>query len=59
MKKAKSKAFVNLLIFLLLLAGGIYMVVAGVGNTKSGKITNIPLGLDLQGGLSVTYEIQN
>lgn len=59
MKKAKSKALLNLLIFLLLLAGGIYMVVAGVGNTKSGKITNIPLGLDLQGGLSVTYEIQN
>lgn len=59
MKKAKSKALLNLLIFLLLLAGGIYMVVAGVGNTESGKITNIPLGLDLQGGLSVTYEIQN
>ncbi len=59
MKKAKSKALLNLLIFLLLLAGGIYMVVAGVSNTKSGKITNIPLGLDLQGGLSVTYEIQN
>lgn len=59
MKKAKTKALLNLLIFLLLLAGGIYMVVAGVGETESGRINNIPLGLDLQGGLSVTYEIQN
>lgn len=59
MKKAKRKAVVYLLIFFLLLAGGIYMAIAGVGKPESGKITNIPLGLDLQGGLSVTYEIQD
>ena len=59
MKKAKTKSIMYLLIFFLLLAGGIYMAVAGVGESESGKMTNIPLGLDLQGGLSVTYEIQN
>ncbi|MGN0367749.1 MAG: protein translocase subunit SecD [Wujia sp.] len=59
MKKAKTKSVFKLLVFLLLLAGGIYMAAAGVGKGQSGKMSNIPLGLDLQGGLSVTYEIQN
>ena len=34
------------------------MLVAGVGKEKTGKVTDIPLGLDLNGGLSVTYEIK-
>ena len=59
MKKTKRKAVVNLIIFFLLLAGGIYMAIAGVGKNESGKTANVPLGLDLQGGLSVTYEIQD
>lgn len=59
MKKTKRKAVINLIIFFLLLAGGIYMAIAGVGKKESGKTANVPLGLDLQGGLSVTYEIQD
>ena len=59
MKKTKRKAVINLIIFFLLLAGGIYMAIAGVGQKESGKTANVPLGLDLQGGLSVTYEIQD
>lgn len=59
MKKTKRKAVINLVIFFLLLAGGIYMAIAGVGQNESGKTANVPLGLDLQGGLSVTYEIQD
>ncbi len=59
MKKTKRKAVINLIIFFLLLAGGIYMAIAGVGKNESGKTANVPLGLDLQGGLSVTYEIQD
>ena len=55
MKKTKRKAVINLIIFFLLLAGGIYMAIAGVGQNESGKTANVPLGLDLQGGLSVTY----
>ncbi len=59
MKKTKRKPVINLIIFFLLLAGGIYMAIAGVGQNESGKTANVPLGLDLQGGLSVTYEIQD
>ena len=59
MKKTKRNAVINLIIFFLLLAGGIYMAIAGVGQNESGKTANVPLGLDLQGGLSVTYEIQD
>lgn len=57
MKKAKRKAIRNILIFLLLCAGGVYMAMEGVGKNASGRAKDIPLGLDLQGGLSVTYEI--
>ena len=57
MKKAKKDAVIKLLVFLLLLAGAIYMAIAGVGKEETGKAKDIPLGLDLQGGLSVTYEI--
>lgn len=57
MKKAKRNAVIAILVFLLLLAGGIYMAVMGVGSNKTGKMKSIPLGLDLQGGLSVTYQI--
>ena len=57
--ETKRKAVINLIIFFLLLAGGIYMAIAGVGKNESGKTANVPLGLDLQGGLSVTYEIQD
>lgn len=57
MKKAKRNAIIALLVFVLLMAGGIYMAMMGVGSEKVGKMEDIPLGLDLQGGLSVTYEI--
>lgn len=57
MKKAKRNALLSILIFLLCMAGGIYMAYAGVGADKTGRASDIPLGLDLQGGLSVTYEI--
>ncbi|MDE6026099.1 MAG: protein translocase subunit SecD [Lachnospiraceae bacterium] len=57
MKKARRKAILFILVFLALLAGGIYMAAYGVGEKKAGKAENIPLGLDLQGGLSVTYQI--
>ncbi len=59
MRKAKFKAVFALLIFLALVAGGVYMAMYGVGDKKVGRASDIPLGLDLQGGLSVTYEITN
>lgn len=57
MKEAKRKAILSLFIFILLMAGGVFMAIYGVDKEKVGKTKNIPLGLDLQGGLSVTYEI--
>ncbi len=59
MRKAKIKAFISLLVFLAVVAGAIVMAMFGVGKNETGKAANIPLGLDLQGGLSVTYEIVN
>ena len=57
MNKEKKNAVIFILVFLLLMAGGIYMAIMGVGPNSNGRMVDIPLGLDLQGGLSVTYEI--
>ena len=57
MKKAKRNAVLTIIIFLLAIAGGVFMAMFGVGKEKTGRTEDIPLGLDLQGGLSVTYEI--
>lgn len=57
MKNVRTKAILSILIFLLLMAGGVYMAAYGVDDNDVGKAANIPLGLDLQGGLSVTYQI--
>lgn len=59
MKKVKGKAFARLLVFLLIVAGGVYMAMYGVDKERVGKAKDIPLGLDLNGGLSVTYQIEN
>ena len=57
MNQAKRNAIIKLLVFALCLAGLICMAIFGVDKEDVGKVQNIPLGLDLQGGLSVTYEI--
>ncbi len=57
MKKAKRNAVLTLIIFALLVAGGVYAVLYGIGSAQSGRAQDITLGLDLQGGVSITYEI--
>lgn len=57
MRKARMRAIFGLLVFLALMAGGVYMAIFGVGEKGTGKAKNVPFGLDLQGGLSVTYQI--
>ena len=57
MKKAKRNAVITIVIFLILLAAGVYVTVAGVGAKNAGSAKNITLGLDLQGGVSITYDI--
>ncbi len=58
MKKAKRNAILGLLAFVLIVAGVVYGVLYGIGDERIGLAKDIPLGLDLQGGVSVTYEIQ-
>ena len=58
MKKAKRNAAFYLLLFLLIAAGAVYAVIYGIGKERTGRAQDIPLGLDLQGGVSVTYQIE-
>lgn len=52
----KSNAIISLVAFLLVLAGFGYMVLYGVGIDKTGSAEGIHLGLDLAGGVSITYQ---
>ncbi len=52
----KNKAIMGLVIFVLLLAGLGYMAAFGIGADKSGSASGIKLGLDLAGGVSITYQ---
>lgn len=53
----KKNAIIGLLIFILVLAGTGYMAVFGAGADKSGSASSIKLGLDLAGGVSITYQV--
>lgn len=53
----KSKAIVILLCILLLLAGVTYIDVFGVNAEGEGSASSIKLGLDLAGGVSITYQV--
>lgn len=53
----KSRAIVILLVFLLLLGGFGYTAAVGLGADGSGSAASINLGLDLEGGVSITYQV--
>ena len=59
MKKAKRNSILTILVFILALALGTYTTVVGLGegDKKVGNAKNIVLGLDLAGGVSITYEV--
>ncbi|MBP3326937.1 MAG: protein translocase subunit SecD [Coprococcus sp.] len=57
MKKAKRNSVLIIIGFFLVLGLAVYTAIFGIGDR--GKIEYIKLGLDLKGGLSVTYEIQD
>ena len=74
MKKAKRKALALFILFLALVAGGVYSVLFGIVEEKNngvtaseqgrdavmiGRASDIALGLDLRGGVSVTYQIED
>lgn len=55
MKNQKGKAVLTIVLFLLLTLGCVYIDIFGLAG--SGKADDITLGLDLAGGVSITYEI--
>lgn len=59
MKKTKRNAVIFLLLFCLVVAGAVYMALYGVGENSTGRAKDISLGLDLQGGVSITYQIMD
>lgn len=54
---SKKNGIISLLILVVLMAGGIYTAMFGVDADKTGSIYNIKQGLDLAGGVSITYEV--
>ena len=53
----KKNAVLSLFLFLLILAGCIYISYIGIGPTRTGAAVNIKQGLDLAGGVSITYQV--
>ena len=53
----KSKAIIILLCILVLLAGVTYIDLYGVDANGKGSASDISLGLDLAGGVSITYQV--
>ena len=53
----KKKGYLSLLGILVVLIAGIYMCIFGVDENASGSAKAIKQGLDLAGGVSITYEV--
>ncbi len=53
----KNKAIIILLVMVLALCGLSYTAVEGIGTEKAGAASGIKLGLDLAGGVSITYQV--
>lgn len=56
MKKSSAIAF--LLAFFVLLAGVTYVDINGIDEAGSVSAKDISLGLDLAGGVSITYQVE-
>ncbi len=53
---SKVKGVLQILLVAALIAAFVFVAYVGIGKGHRGKATNIRLGLDLQGGVSVTYQ---
>ncbi|MDO5146396.1 MAG: protein translocase subunit SecD [Eubacteriales bacterium] len=53
----KQTAILTILVMVLVAGVCLYTVMAGLGKEHKGSAKNIELGLDLAGGVSITYEI--
>ena len=54
----KSKSILSLLLTVILIVGLGFTVITGIGKSKTGAMKNIKLGLDLAGGVSITYQVK-
>jgi len=53
----RTRAMMVLLLVIILFAVSAYTVAVGIGKERKGSAKNIELGLDLAGGVSITYQI--
>jgi len=53
----KKNGIISLLVIAVLLAGGIYTALFGLDADRTGSAYNIKQGLDLAGGVSITYQV--
>lgn len=53
----KKNAVLSMILFLVALVGLGYVALVGIGPTKTGSAGNIKQGLDLAGGVSITYQV--
>lgn len=53
----KKNAVLSLILFFIALVGLGYVALVGIGPTKTGSAANIKQGLDLAGGVSITYQV--
>ncbi len=52
----KSTGIISLILTVAISAGLLVLAAVGVGENQTGAAKNIPLGLDLAGGVSITYQ---
>ena len=57
LKMTKKKGIISLLIIAVLMAGGIFTALFGLDEGRTGSAYNIKQGLDLAGGVSITYQV--
>lgn len=53
----KKNAVLSMILFIIALVGLGYVALVGIGPTKTGSAGNIKQGLDLAGGVSITYQV--
>ena len=55
----KKKAIVSIIVMLAVMGLAAFIVFVGFGSKHTGSAKNIKLGLDLRGGVNITYEVEN
>ena len=55
----KGRAVLALILTIALLCGLGFIAIKGIGESRDGSLSSVNLGLDLSGGVSITYGIVN